>query len=170
MRARKLHKVLVESSRAGFRHCLVIEEAHDLHMQTLKALKRFWELKDGMRRLLSIILIGQTELRDKLSSTQSDVREVVQRCDVVELPPVKQPGDFLAFRFQRAGSRLEDIFAPDGVEELRNQLVVARGLNAASVYLGYPLAISNFAVASMNLAAELGFETVTADVVRQVHP
>ena len=170
MRARKLHKVLVESSRAGFRHCLVIEEAHDLHMHTLKALKRFWELKDGMRRLLSIILIGQTELKDKLSSTQSDVREVVQRCDVVELPPVKQPGDFLAFRFQRAGSRLEDIFAPDGVEELRNQLVVARGLNAASVYLGYPLAISNFAVASMNLAAELGFETVTADVVRQVHP
>lgn len=123
-----------------------------------------------MRRLLSIIFIGQTELKDKLSSTQSDVREVVQRCDVVELPPVKQPGDFLAFRFQRAGSRLEDIFAPDGVEELRNQLVVARGLNAASVYLGYPLAISNFAVASMNLAAELGFETVTADVVRQVHP
>ena len=90
MRARKLHKVLVESSRAGFRHCLVIEEAHDLHMHTLKALKRFWELKDGMRRLLSIILIGQTELRDKLSSTQSDVREVVQRCDVVELPPIKQ--------------------------------------------------------------------------------
>ena len=41
MRARKLHKVLVESSRAGFRHCLVIEEAHDLHMHTLKALKRF---------------------------------------------------------------------------------------------------------------------------------
>lgn len=77
MRARKLHKVLVESSRAGFRHCLVIEEAHDLHMHTLKALKRFWELKDGMRRLLSIILIGQTELQDKLSSTQSDVREVV---------------------------------------------------------------------------------------------
>ena len=136
-----------------------LQRPHDLHMHTLKALKRFWELKDGMRRLLSIILIGQTELRDKLSSTQSDVREVVQRCDVVELPPVKHPGDFLAFRFQRAGSRLEDIFAPDGVEELRNQLVVARGLNAASVYLGYPLAISNFAVASMNLAAELGFET-----------
>lgn len=114
MRARKLHKVLVESSRAGFRHCLVIEEAHDLHMHTLKALKRFWELKDGMRRLLSIILIGQTELRDKLSSTQSDVREVVQRCDVVELPPIKQPGDFLAFRFQRAGACLEDVFPRTG--------------------------------------------------------
>ena len=114
--------------------------------------------------------MGKEWTRQQLQAAAEALRAVFEDVSVVELPPVKQPGDFLAFRFQRAGSRLEDIFAPDGVEELRNQLVVARGLNAASVYLGYPLAISNFAVASMNLAAELGFETVTADVVRQVHP
>ena len=170
LRARKLHRVLEASSRSGMRHCLIIEEAHDLHMHTLKALKRYWELKDGMRRLLSIILIGQTELRNKLSNTQSDVREVVQRCDVIELPPIKQPGDFLAYRFQRAGANLEEVFTPDGIEELRSQLVVARGLNSSGVYLGYPLAISNFAIAAMNLAAELGFSNVNADIVRQVHP
>jgi type II secretory pathway predicted ATPase ExeA len=89
---------------------------------------------------------------------------------VVELPPIKQPGDFLAFRFQRAGACLEDVFSPDGIEELHDQLIVARGLNSAGVYLGYPLAISNFAIAAMNLAAELGFDLVDADIVRQVQP
>ena len=168
LRARKLHKTLVESARAGFRHCLIIEEAHDLHMHTLKSLKRFWELKDGMRRLLSIILIGQTELRDKLGTTQSDVREVVQRCDVIDLPPVKEPEKFLAHRFQRAGLNLSDIFDADALDELRQQLMVAKGLNTPGVFLGYPLAISNFATAALNLAAELGFDRVSADVVRQV--
>ena len=170
MRARRLHKVLCESNRAGFRHCLIIEEAHDLHTQTLQALKRFWELKDGMRRLLSIILIGQPELKDKLSSTQSDVREVVQRCDVVELPAIKEPGEFLKHRFGRAGAEFAAIFERDAVDELRGQLLVAGGVGNPGIYLGYPLAISNFAIASMNRAAELGFETVTADVVRQVQP
>ena len=69
-----------------------------------------------------------------------------------------------------AGACLEDVFSPDGIEELHDQLIVARGLNSAGVYLGYPLAISNFAIAAMNLAAELGFDLVDADIVRQVQP
>lgn len=164
-RSREMHRILAESCRAGFRHCLIIEEAHDLHWQTLKALKRFWELKDGMRRLLSIILIGQTELRARLSSTQSGVREVVQRCDAVELPPVREPADYLAFRFQRAGVPLEKVFDAGALDALRESLSPAPG-----VWMGYPLAIANMAAACMNLAADLGFETVTADVVRQARP
>lgn len=170
MRARRLHTILKESCKSGFRHCLIIEEAHDLHMQTLKALKRFWELKDGMRRLLSIILIGQTELKTKLSNTQSSVREVVQRCVVVDLKPIKQPGEFLAHRFGRAGLDLAAVFDADALEVLRQQLLVAPGLNTPGDYQGYPLAISNLATASINTAADLGFDLVTADVVRQVRP
>ena len=170
MRSRKLHKILTESHRSGFRHCLIIEEAHDLHMHTLKSLKRFWELKDGMRRLLSIILIGQTELRDKLSNTQSNMREVTQRCDIIDLPPIKALGDFLTHRFQRVGLALTDIFEADAVDAMSQQLLVARGLNTPGVYLGYPLAIGNLATACLNMATELGFPRVTADVVRQVQP
>ncbi len=45
---------------------LVIEEAHGLPTATLKHLKRFFELEDGFKKLLGIVLIGQTELRMNL--------------------------------------------------------------------------------------------------------
>lgn len=168
VRDRRLHKLLKDSNGAGMRHVLIIEEAHDLHPQTLKALKRFWELKDGLKRLLSIILVGQPELMDKLGSNQADVREVVQRCVPVKLEPVKNPADFLAHRFNRAGADLAAIFEPDALEALRDRLIVARDMSGKGVYKGYPLAISNLASAAMNLAAGLGERTVTADVVRQI--
>ena len=84
-RFRQLHRVLRDSRRAGNSHVLIIEEAHGLSIPTIKHLKRFFELEDGFKKLLSIILIGQTELKLKLSETNHEVREVVQRCEVVEL-------------------------------------------------------------------------------------
>ena len=170
MRGRMLHQMLISSSRGGNRHVLVIEEAHDLHVQTIKSLKRFWELKDGMRRLLSIILIGQTELRGKLSNTQAEVREVVQRCDVIDLPPIKDPEEYLAFRFKVAGADINNIFEPDALTLLREQLVVASSLNSNGVYLGYPLAIANLARAAMSKAYEIGESIVTGDVMQLVQP
>ena len=170
MRGRMLHQLLISSSRGGNRHVLVIEEAHDLHVQTIKSLKRFWELKDGMRRLLSIILIGQTELRGKLSNTQAEVREVVQRCDVIDLPPIKDPEAYLAFRFKVAGADISTIFEPEALAMLQEQLVVASSLNSNGVYLGYPLAIANLARAAMSKAYEIGESIVTGDVMRLVQP
>ena len=149
------------------RHVLIIEEAHDLHTHPEGA-QAFLGARDGLKRLLSIILIGQTELMDKLGSNQADVREVVQRCVPVKLEPVKNPADFLAHRFNRAGADLAAIFEPDALEALRDRLIVARDLSGKGAYKGYPLAIGNFATAAMNLAAGLGERTVTADVVRQV--
>jgi len=168
VRDRQLHRILKESNRAGMRHVLIIEEAHDLNGHTLKSLKRFWELKDGMKRLLSIILIGQTELMDKLGNTQSDVREVVQRCVPIRLEPIKKPTEFLEHRFQRAGADVHAAFEDDALEALRDRLLVARDRSGQGVYMGYPLAISNYATAAMNLAASMGERMVTADVVRQV--
>ena len=170
MRGRMLHQMLIASSRGGSRHVLVIEEAHDLHVQTIKSLKRFWELKDGMRRLLSIILIGQTELRGKFSNTQAAVREVVQRCDVIDLPPIKDPEAYLAFRFKVAGANISNVFEPEALALLREQLVVASSLNSNGEYLGYPLAIANLARAAMSKAYEIGESIVTSDVMRLVQP
>ena len=170
MHTLNLHHNLNNTTQGGNRHVLVIEEAHDLHMQTIKSLKRFWELKYGMRRLLSIILIGQTELRGKLSNTQAEVREVVQRCDVIDLPPIKDPEAYLAFRFKTAGADINNIFEPDALALLREQLMVASSLNSNGVYLGYPLAIANLARAAMSKAYEIGESIVTGDVMRLVQP
>lgn len=168
MRFRRLHEILKASHTAGMRHCLIIEEAHDLHRHTLKSLKRFHELKDGLSRLLSIILIGQTELEKKLRVTDASVREVVQRCDVVHLSAIADPGAYLRHRFERAGVEFDRVFAPDSADAIRESLTVSPDSRGDGVYMGYPLMIANLATAALNLAASVGEKRVTADVVRMV--
>ena len=164
MRFRRLHEILKASHTAGMRHCLIIEEAHDLHRHTLKSLKRFHELKDGLARLLSIILIGQTELEKKLRVTDASVREVVQRCDVVHLSAIADPGAYLRHRFEHAGADFNAAFSPDGIEEIRVNLTVSPDSRGDGIYMGYPLMIANLATAALNLAASVGEKQVTADV------
>lgn len=166
-RFRQLHDLLKESSRTGHKHCLIIEEAHDLNLHTLKHLKRFLELEDGMKRLLSIILIGQTELKEKLTINSPGIREVVQRVDVVEIPPVACE-EFLQHRFDCAGADLLAIWDREAVFELQKRLEVSHDAKGNGVYVGYPLAVSNFASAAMNLAMQVGESRVSVDIVRQV--
>lgn len=176
-RFRQVHAALRDSRRSGNQHVLVIEEAHGLPVATLKHLKRFFELEDGFAKLLSIVLIGQSELRSKLSESDPNVREVVQRCEVVELQPLDgRLEDYLKFKFDRAGKPVVEVIDQAGIDALRARLTTSRlgmGRKGAmgegqSVSLLYPLAVQNLLTACMNLAAEIGAPKVTADVVREV--
>ena len=170
-RFRQLHRVLRDSRRAGNSHVLIIEEAHGLPIPTIKHLKRFFELEDGFKKLLSIILIGQPELKLKLSETNHEVREVVQRCEVVELAALDtRLEEYLKFKLERVGKPVGEIIDASGIDALRAKLTVSnnRRDRRDTVSLLYPLAVGNLLTASMNLAAEIGAPTVTADVVREV--
>lgn len=168
----QLHKALKASHAAGYRHCLVIDEAHALSIATLKHLKRFFELEMGFKKLLSIILIGQPELKVKLSERNQDVREVVQRCEMVELVPFDgaRLDEYLRFRFGRLEKPVGDVIDASGIDALRARLTMTstRRDRAETVSLLYPLAVGNLMTAAMNLAAGLGVPVVTADVVRGV--
>ncbi|WP_337250065.1 ExeA family protein [Burkholderia aenigmatica] len=168
----QLHKALKESHAAGYQHCLVIDEAHALPIATLKHLKRFFELEMGFKKLLSIILIGQPELKVKLSERNQDVREVVQRCEMVELAPLDGPrlDEYLRFKFGRLDKPVGDVIDVGGVEALRARLTMTstRRDRAETVSLLYPLAVGNLLTAAMNLAAGLGVPVVTADVIKGV--
>lgn len=164
-RYRLLHRALTDSYRSGKRHCLIIEEAHALSQPTLKHLKRFYELETGFTRLLGIILIGQPELTAKLSESAHAVREVVQRCEIVELRHLNgELVNYITFKFSRVGADITTVLTEDGLEALRDKL----GGKSATASQCYPLAVGNMLTAAMNLAARLGVPKVTADVVRQV--
>lgn len=162
-RFRQLHESLRDSARAGHAHVLIIEEAHSLPLPTLKHLKRFRELKDGLRPLLSVILIGQPELALKLSEHNPEVREVVQRIEIVTLPALdKDLETYLTHRFRRAGTALDKVLAKNALDALRAKLTPTR----TSGTLLYPLAVHNALTAAMNRAAELCAPVVDADIVR----
>lgn len=171
-RFRQVHKALQESSKAGNKHVLIIEEAHGMPLPTLKHLKRFFELKQGFERLLSIILIGQTELSHKLSESNPTVREVVQRCEIVTLQPLTEGKleQYLKFKFSRVGKNYNDIITTDAIdaiaERLQHKSRTRQGIE--SISLLYPLAVNNLVSAALNQATELGFDKVDADIVKSI--
>jgi type II secretory pathway predicted ATPase ExeA len=164
-RFRQLHESLRQSAKAGHKHVVIIEEAHSLPLTTLKHLKRFLELKDGLRPLLSILLIAQPELLDKLSVQNPEIREVAQRLEIVTLPALgTNLEDYLAQRFKRVGAQLEKVFDRDALAALRVRLTPGRGDSS----LTYPLVVHNALAVAMNRAVDLGVPMVTADVIRGV--
>lgn len=164
-RFRQVHETLRNSARAGHSHVLIIEEAHSLPLPTLKHLKRFRELKDGLRPLLSIVLIGQPELGVKLSEHNPEVREVVQRIELIQLPTLgAHLGDYLTHRFARIGMPANKVLADGALAALSARLTPARGEGS----LLYPLAVHNALAMAMNRAADLGVPQVTADLLRGV--
>ncbi len=162
-KSRQIKRLLTESSRAGNKHCIVIDEAHDLTIPMLKYLKRFWELEDGMQRLLAIVLIGQPELKVKLNERNADLREVVGRCDKVELQPLNAyVGDYLKHKFARIGKDMSEIFADDAMAGLTAQLSRNNGKSTVSEL--YPLRVNNAVINAMNECAEIGQTKITADI------
>lgn len=149
---------------------LIIEEAHSLPIPTLKHLKRFIELENGFTPLLSIILIGQDELKNKLAENNQEVREVVQRCEIVTLEPFTQTTlvDYLQHRCRAAGRTLPEFIDESGIDAICTKLTRNVGRNKQSESLLYPLAVGNLITGALNAAAELGASVVDHDLVMEV--
>lgn len=169
-KARQAERLLRDSSRAGNSHVLIIEEAHDLNIMTLKILKRFWELEDGFKRLLAIILIGQPELAMMLDErARPEAREVIRRCEVAILAPLDgNLEEYLGKKFDRIGASLDKIIAPDAFDAMRQvkgPQIRPGGVVAKPSQL-YPLVVNNLVIRALNRAAQDGEDLVTGDVIR----
>lgn len=171
-RSRQMHELLLASAQAGRRHVVIIEEAHDLPITTLKHLKRFYELQAGFKKLLAFILIGQTELGEKLSEYNPAVREVVQRCELVRLKPLDNHIEaYIRHKFSRIGADCQGIFEPSAFEEIRNRLrmshTAGRGnaREVKTVSLCYPLAVNNLVSGAMNMAVKIHEAKISGELV-----
>lgn len=170
--ARQVQEVLLRSARAGFKHVLMIEEAHDLSITTLKYLKRFNEIEsdDGFGKVLSIVLIAQPEMRIKLDANRyPEAREFINRCEVATLEPLHQHvGDYLKHKFSRAGLAVDAVLADDAYDAIRARWTkIDPNTREVKTNL-YPLIVNNTVTRAMNRAAELGIPVVTGDLIREL--
>lgn len=172
--ARQVEDVLGRSARAGNKHVLMIEEAHDLSIPTLKYLKRFNEIEgdDGFSKVLSIVLIAQPELRIKLDANRyPEAREFINRCEVATLEPLlnaAQVGAYLKHKFGRVGVALDGIFAEEAFDAIRDRWTKIDPASRRVKSNLYPLIVNNTAVRAMNRATELGLPMVTADLIKEL--
>ena len=159
-------KVLTASAALGNLHLLVVEEAHSMPDATLKHLKRLHELRVGRRALLAILLIAQPELKGRLARGLVDgsLREVAQRCEIVELLPLDSDlRGYLEIRAAGANVRLDSLMDAGAVDALRTRLTFSK--NGKTTSICYPLAVNNLLTKCLNRAAEIGMPLITADLV-----
>lgn len=166
-RSTAVKRLLTASSEVGNSHLLVVEEAHSMPDPTLKHLKRMHEMRIGRRPLLGILLLAQPELKRRLADGLRDgtLREVAQRCEIVQLLPLDaEIKAYLSCRAKAVGVELARVIDDSGIEQLRARLT--RRVDAkTSISMTYPLAVHNMITRAMNLAAELGVPVVTQEVV-----
>jgi type II secretory pathway predicted ATPase ExeA len=171
-RAEQMRRLLIAAHEAGRRVCLALDEAHATPAPTLRHLKRLLETKRGFTRLLSIIILGQPELATRLSERNPELREVVQRCEVVTLDPLDDSLDaYLRHKLAPAGVALEQVIDRPGLDALADRLGVRplaeRRRDQPS--RAYPLAAANLLAAALNLHADTGAPApVSAATIRRV--
>lgn len=170
-KGRQIERILVNSSRAGWNHVLIIEEAHDLPIAILKQLKRFWEMEDGFKKLLSIILVGQPEMRENIDEGQKwEAREIIRRMDVVEIDPLstgEQVANYLNFKFERVGLNRSDIISDEGCAMLASRLCL-KSATRKNTSIAFPLSINNWIKKAMNQAAKLGIACINSEVIKSL--
>lgn len=170
-KARQVQRILAASARIGNSHVLLIEEAHDLSKATLKYSKRFWEMEDGFKKLIGVVLIGQPELGDRLDERKNpDMREVIRRCEVAHLRPLDTHlEDYLRLKFGRIGVLLDAVLDADAFDAIRMRLTRRRqGSPNEAESQCYPLVVHNVMTKAMNQAVELGLPKVTAQLIARV--
>lgn len=149
---KQMEQMLIEAtSKTGGdkKVCLLLEEAHNLSKWVKKQLKRFWELKHGLTPLLGIILIGQPELKIQLSENDPSMREVVQRCELVELEPLHgNTHHYLALKFKRLGKNVNDVITTEAIDYLIKRLTDDRD-KKHPISMTYPLYINNIIAKAM---------------------
>jgi len=91
---------------------LVIDEAHKLSFDLLEEIRLLSNLETAEEKLISIFLVGQPELNDRLNEPRC--RPLLQRISVrYHIPPLnaKETREYVMTRLKKAGSkRAEEIF------------------------------------------------------------
>jgi type II secretory pathway predicted ATPase ExeA len=164
-KTRQALRLLKNRASSGAKQVLIIEEAHMLTMPAFKSLKQIYELENGYQRLIGIILIGQTELKNILDENMKpEIREVIRRVEMAEIEGLGNDLQrYLEHKFARIGKKTTDILADDAYGAISKQMAISDGRNTYSK--AYPLKINNLMVRAMNAAADLGEQMVTSDVI-----
>ena len=100
------------------------------------------------------------------------MREVVQRCELVTLLPLSDGklSGYLKHKFDRMGVNIKDVLNDSAIDAITERLTVKSRTSTGMVEnsLLYPLAVNNLVCAAINSAAELGFDVVDSDIVKNV--
>lgn len=148
-RSRQFIKVVGKVSvEEEFNVVLIIEEAHRLHKNTLRALKELREAKyAGRSPLFSVVLIGHPDLMDRVASR----REVLWRSQAIEL----DENNFMTFDERMLF--LRNVFKSAITNDARKTI---------ALLCKQPLHMMKYVSDKMREAKKAGYDQINGDVVQ----
>ncbi len=150
------YQFLIEKYAEDKRVLLIIDEAQNLSHESLEEVRMLSNLQSDEEMLLQIMLVGQSELKEKLRNPA--LAQFTQRIAVnyhLTALPEEDTGRYIAYRLEKAGGR-PDIFTTDAV-----------GLvHQAST--GIPRSINLLCDAALTYGYADELETIDAQVIEQV--
>lgn len=135
---------------------LFIDEAHDIHGQTLTALKRIIEVVSQGGYKLSIILAGHPKLRNSLS--KSSIEEIGARTKVFDIDSAMGSMEkYIEWLFKQClhdKVKVSDVITPEASLRLAQALIT-------------PLQIHKYLSVAMEIAYTTGTKPITEDIVNK---
>ncbi len=101
---KRLQDALIDLASSGRELLVIIDESQDLPVETLEQLRLLSNIELDDRKIIQILLMGQSELDHVLA--HPGLRQLVQRIVINEtLTPLslQETGDYVTFRLARAG-------------------------------------------------------------------
>jgi general secretion pathway protein A len=115
----ELNEFLIEQHRQGLSPVLVVDEAQNLTVETLEAIRMLSNFETTNQKLMQILLVGQPELRDKLNL--HELRQLKQRiglrCHIAPLSP-EETRLYIRHRLRVAGAADAGIFTDGAVQKI----------------------------------------------------
>lgn len=136
---------------------LCVDEAHDLHYQTLTKIKRLMEVVESSGGILSVLLLGHPKLRNDLR--RPIMEEIGYRSiDYFLDNAIGNQRDYIEWLIKEStakGTKISDLLDASAIELLTSSLKT-------------PLQIEEHLMRSFKEAFQIGEKPVTADVVNSV--
>ncbi|HEY2992204.1 MAG TPA: AAA family ATPase [Methylomirabilota bacterium] len=115
----ELNEFLIDQHRSGMSPVLVIDEAQNLSIETLEAVRLLSNFETTSQKLMQILLVGQPELRDKLNAPE--LRQLKQRiglrCHIGPLSP-EETRLYIRHRLRIAGATDAGIFTDAAIQRI----------------------------------------------------
>src|SRR6266576_7137892 len=113
----QFNRCLVQEARAGKRFIVVIDEAQNLDATVLETVRLLSDFETPQTKLMQIILVGQTQLAEKLSST--NLTQLRQRISILcRLEPLARDEivGYIECRLRLAGYAGPPLFSTRALE------------------------------------------------------
>lgn len=152
-RARQLRRLVELQATQGKKMVFIIDDAHDLHIQTIISLRRMRDIhKIGMKRVIGIVFLGQPKLKAMLDKTP----EIGSRIPMAIVGSLNgRAADYLKFKLARIKKEgLFNHYALDALNQRRD--------------CETPLKINILVINALNLAAQRGLPEVDEDIINHI--